>query len=120
MQSAGSAIRKNLGYVFILFGFVWAAIAFVSSSVYVLWPAFACWAGGGLLKVIPDNRLTTAWTPAAAVLGLILSSYQVYQALPLLSGAFVTIAGASVALFSVLGLGHAYLAYASYTEGSVK
>jgi hypothetical protein len=120
MQSVGPAVRRNLGYVFILFGLIWAAVAFASGSVYVLWPALACGVGGVLLKMRPASRLTIAWAPAASLLGLVLSAYQVYSAVPLLSGEFVTIAGASVALFLVLGLGHAYLAYESHAASQVK
>lgn len=118
MQSAASAVRKHLSYVFIVFGLVWVGIAFLAGSVFVLWPAVACGVGGVLLKAMPSSRLTLAWAPAASMLGLLLCGYQVYEAIPLLSGAFVTVAGASAALFLLLGLGHVYLAYASYSASS--
>lgn len=120
MQSAFSAVRKYLSYLFILFALIWVGIAFLAGSVFVLWPAVACGVGGVLLKAMPGSRLTVAWAPAASLLGLILSAYQVYEAIPLLSGAFATVASASAALFFLLGVGHVYLAYASYSAGSAR
>ena len=120
LQSAASLLRKNMSYVFVLFCVVWLAVAYLAASWLVLWPAVACGAGGALLKLRPGRRLTNAWAPSAALLGFVLSAYQVYATVPLLSGAFVTVAGASAAIFTILAVAHAYLAYASYSGAAVK
>lgn len=120
MQPALSFLRKNLAYTFVLFGAIWVVIAFLAGSGLVLWPAVACAAAGALMKAKPSSRLSTAWGPSAAVLGLLLCAYQVYAAIPLLTGAFVAVASASVVLFFVLGVGHLYLAFASYAASSVR
>jgi len=115
MQSATSFVKKNLAYVFVLFGVVWVAIAFLAGSALVLWPAVACMAAGVLMKFRPGSRLSLAWAPSAAILGLLLSAYQAYVAVTLLSGAFVAIASATVAVFIILAVFHLYLAVASYS-----
>lgn len=120
MQSALGKVRKNLAYVFVLFGIIWVAVAFLAGSLLVLWPAAACIAAGLLIKMRPSSRLSIAWGPAAAILGLLLCAYQVYAAAMLVSGAFVTVAGASVVIFFILGLGHLYLAFASYSSSPAK
>jgi hypothetical protein len=120
MESASALIRKNLAYAFVVFGLIWLGIALLAGSALILWPAVACGVGGVLLKLRPSSRLAAAWAPAAALLGLLLCAYQVYAAVPLLSGAFITIASTSTSLFVILGLGHVYLAYASYSSGPVK
>ncbi len=120
MQSALASVRKNLAYVFVLFGIIWVAVAFLAGSLLVLWPAVACVAAGVLIKMRPSSRLSIAWGPAAAILGLLLCAYQVYAAVMLLSGAFVTVASASVVAFLILGIGHLYLAFASYSAPVVK
>lgn len=120
MQSALASVRKNIAYAFAVIGAIWVVIAFLVGSGLVLWPAVACVAAAVLLKVWPGSLLSIAWGPAAAVLGLLLCAYQVYEAVLLLFGAFAMIAGASVVLFFLLGIGHAFLAYASYSGVSVK
>ncbi|MDG6902146.1 MAG: hypothetical protein JRM80_09330 [Nitrososphaerota archaeon] len=120
MQSALSFLRKNLAYTFVLFGAVWVVIAFLTGSALVLWPAVACVAAGLLIRVKPSSRLSEAWGPSAAVLGFVLCVYQVYAAILLLGGSFVTVAASSLVIFLLLGLGHMYLAFASYSAESVK
>jgi hypothetical protein len=120
MQSALATVKKNLGYVFVVFGIIWVAIAFLAGSLLVLWPAVALAAAGVLIKLRPKWRLSIAWGPAAAILGLLLCGYQVYEAAMLVSGTFVTVASASVVLFFILGLGHLYLAFASYSSSPAK
>ena len=120
MQSGLDFVRKNLAYLFIVFGVVWVVAAFLAGSTLALWPAVALVVAGLLKKVRPNTRLSIAWGPAAAILGLVLCAYQVYAAIPLLTGDFATIAVASLVIFLVLGLGHVYLAVASYSSAPVK
>jgi len=120
MQSAFGFVRRNLAYAFVVLGLVWLVIAYLAGSPLTLWPAVACLAAALLIKVRPSSRLSIAWGPAAAILGLLLCAYQVYEAIPLLTGAFVTVASASAVVFFLLGLGHAYVAYASYSAAPVK
>lgn len=120
MQSVLGKARNNLAYVFVLFGLIWVALAYVTGSLLVLWPAAACVVAGALIRIWPSSRISTAWAPAAAILGLLLCSYQVYEAVMLLSGAFVTVASISVVIFLLLGIGHLYLAFATYSPPSVK
>lgn len=115
MQSALSLVKKNLAYAFVIFGAIWVAIALLAGSALVLWPAVACFAAGVLMRVRPGSRLSIAWGPSAAILGLLLCAYQAYVAVTLLSGSFVTIASLSVVVFVLLGLGHLYLAVSSYS-----
>ena len=73
---------------------------------------FACLAAGLLLRFRPDLRVTEAWARASAVLGLVLSAYQVSAALPLLSGTSSTVTVIAVGAFSVFAAVHVFLLWA--------
>lgn len=120
MQSPLASVRKNLAYVFVIFGVIWLVLAYLNGSGLTLWPAAACLVAAVFIKLRPNSGLTNAWGPAASILGLVLCGYQVYQAIPLLTGAFVVVASVSLVVFLLLGLGHAYLAYASRSQPQVK
>jgi hypothetical protein len=109
-------IRDFSAYSFVAVGLVWLAIAFLAGSLLVLWPVVACVVGGVLLRLRPGKRLTWAWASSAAILGLILSGYQVYQWAPFLGGAFNTLAATSLGGFAVLALVHLVLLYAGATR----
>lgn len=112
MASAFRMMRGSAPYFFIVVGLVWAAVGVLTASLLVAWPAFACVAGGLLLKLLPGRRLTWAWAVATASMGFIVSIYQVYAWAPLVGGAFSTLAEATLAGFLVFALVHALLFYA--------
>lgn len=109
-------IRDFSAYAFVAIGLVWLAIAFLAGSALLLWPVVACVVGGVLLRLRSGGRLTFAWACSAAVLGLILSGYQVYQWMPFLGGAFNNLATESLGGFAVLALVHLVLLYAAATR----
>ncbi len=120
MQSVSQTLRRNLAYVFIAVGLLWLVVGALTGSAFAAWPVVACILSGILLKAYPDSRLTTPWASATAIMGLFLSAYQVYAAAPLLSGAFATIAGSSMAIFFVFGVFHLLLLAASRPAKPVK
>ncbi len=103
----------NAAYAFVAAGVIWIAVAVLTGSAFVLWPVVACFAGGALLKMRPSRRLTWAWVVATAVMGLLLSAYQVYAWLGFLGGAFSALAGAATVGFAVLAVVHVFLFYAA-------
>jgi hypothetical protein len=109
-------IRDFSAYAFIAVGLVWLAIAFFAGSVLTLWPVVACVVGGVLLRLRPGGRLTWAWAGSAAILGLILSGYQVYEWAPFIGGTYGTLAATSLGGFAVLALAHLVLLYAGATS----
>jgi len=111
MSSALGALRRNVRYAFLLMGVVWLAIAAYVGSLLLLWPVVALLVGGALLMTRPGWRLTWAWVISAAFLGMLLSLYQAYVAASLVTGAFATVAGGSLALFALLFVVHIVLAY---------
>jgi len=111
----------NAAYAFVVVGVIWLAIAFLAGSSLILWPALACIAGGIMLRELPSGRLTWPWVVATAVMGFLLSAYQVYAWLSFLGGAFSTLAAASVVGFAVFAVAHVFLFYAATTKpGAVK
>ncbi len=120
MSRALGALWANSAYAFLAVGVVWAGIAVVSGSILLLWPVVACILSGIMLKVRPGRRITWAWTVSSAALGFILSAYQVLAWAPFLSGAFSTVAGASLAGFVVLAVAHLLLIYAGARPKAVK
>jgi hypothetical protein len=103
------AMRTFVPYEFVAVGLVWLVLTFVSSAPVVLWPAVTCVVGGVLLKARPGDRLTWAWSTASALLGLLVSAYQVYYWAPLVGGTFAGLAAISVGGFTVFALAHVLL-----------
>ena len=112
MPNVLGVIRTNSAYAFLLMGVVWLGIAVVAASSLLLWPVVACLLSGVMLRMWPGNRLTWAWAVSSAVLGFLLSAYQVYAWVPFLGGAFSALAGGALAGFAVLAVAHVFLLYA--------
>ena len=112
MSRVLGTLKSNVAYVFLVAGAVWLGVAFNIRSYLVLWPALTCLVSGGLLRVRPGERLTWAWASASAVLGLILSGYQAYVAVPLVGGPFSATASLSLVGFLAFAFLHLVLLYA--------
>ena len=111
-------LRANAAYAFIAVGVVWLAVAVLASSAYVLWPVLACFVSGAFLKLRPGERFTWAWSVSSAVLGFLLSAYQIYAWAPFIGGSFTTIAGASLIGFALFAVVHLFLFYAGLKPGA--
>ena len=109
----------NGAYAFIAVGVVWLVIAVLGGSSLILWPVVACIAGGVMLREWPSGRLTWSWAVATAVMGFLLSAYQVYAWLAFLGGAFSTLAAASVIGFALFALVHVFLFYSATSKPTV-
>jgi len=116
MQALSGRLRSNLPYVFIAVGAVWFALALATGSRLLLWPVLACVIGGVLLMTAPLANLTGAWVGASALMGLILSAYQVYVASTLLTGQLAEIAWLSLVAFVIFALVHLYLLAVSWSR----
>ena len=112
MQSPFGLVKDRAPFAYVAVGIVWLALALYVGSALLLWPVAVLLLGAGMMWYRPGERVTWAWAIAAAFLGLVMCGYQAYVALPLLSGGFGTIAGASLVVFVVLGLAHLMLGYA--------
>jgi len=108
----------NAAYAFIAAGVIWLAIAFLAVSSLILWPALACIVGGIMLRQWPSSRLTWPWVVATAVMGFLLSAYQVFAWLSFLGGAFSTLATVSVAGFAIFAIAHVFLFYAATSKAA--
>ncbi|HYB75464.1 MAG TPA: hypothetical protein VEC08_00750 [Nitrososphaerales archaeon] len=113
------ALVANAAYAFIVVGVIWLAVAILSDSSLILWPVVACIAGGIMLREWPSGRLTWSWAVATAVMGFLLSGYQVYAWLSFLGGAFSTVAAVSVIGFAFFALVHVFLFYSATSKPSV-
>jgi len=109
----------NAAYAFIVAGVIWLAVAVLAGSSLMLWPVGACIAAGIMLREWPSGRLTWPWAVATAVMGFLLSAYQVYDWLSFLGGAFTTVAVASVIGFAVFAIFHVFLFYAVTFKPSI-
>jgi len=107
-------------YFFIAVGVIWLAVAVLASSSLIVWPVVACIAGGVMLREWPAGRLTWAWCVATAVMGFLLSAYQVYAWLSFLGGAFSTVAAGSVIGFALLAVLHILLLFAVTSKPSTE
>jgi len=105
-------LKKNAAYAFLVVGVAWLGVAIFGGSLLTLWPVVACLLSGVMLKARPGQRLTWAWAVSSAVLGLLLSAYQVYAWAPYLAGAFSMLASGALVGFAVLAVAHAFLLYA--------
>ena len=112
MSKVFGTLRSNVAYAFLAVGAVWLGVALNLHSYIALWPVLTCFLSGVLLRMRPGDRLTWAWTSSSAVLGLLLSAYQAYAAVPLLGGTFSSVASISLGGFAVFALAHLVLLYA--------
>ena len=112
MPSIVSMLRANSAYEFLAVGVVWLAVAVLAGSALILWPVVACFVSGYALKMRPGRRFTWAWAVSSAVLGFLLSAYQVYAWSPFVGGAFTTLAATSLVGFAVFAAVHLFLFYA--------
>ena len=102
-------VRKNAAYSFFVVAVIWLAVAVLGDSPLTLWPVGACIVSGLALRMWPGERFTWAWVVSTAVLGFLLSAYQVYAWTPFLGGTFSTLAAASFIGFAVFAVVHAFL-----------
>lgn len=96
-------------------GVVWVVVAVWLGLILVLWPALTCLAAGLLLKFLPSGRITWAWAISSAVLGLLVSAYQAYAAIPFIRGTFSFTATETLAGFVLFALVHLVLLYSGYS-----
>ena len=111
MSRVLEAAKTNAAYAFIVVGVLWLVIAVITSAGLVLWPVGACLVAGVLLRLRPALRITWAWALATASLGFLLAAYQLYDWAPFIGGAFTAVAGAALAVFTILALAHVFLFY---------
>ncbi len=111
MPSVLGTLRANSSYAFFGVGVVWLAVAVLAGSALTLWPVVAFMVSGYTLRIMPGRRFTWAWVVSSAVLGLLLSAYQVYAWVPFLEGAFSTLAVVSLVGFTIFAVVHAVLFY---------
>lgn len=104
--------RNNAPYLFWVVGVAWLGVGILAGSALVAWPVAACVLSGLFLRMWPGTRLTWAWAISSAVMGLIISAYQVYAWAPFIGGAFSTLATEALGGFAILGLVHVFLIYA--------
>ncbi len=111
MPSVLGTLRANSSYAFFGVGVVWLAVAVLAGSALTLWPVVAFMVSGYTLRMMPGRRFTWAWVVSSAVLGLLLSAYQVYAWVPFLEGALSTLAVVSLVGFTIFAVVHAVLFY---------
>lgn len=113
-----SPLRSYVAYAFLAVGVAWVVVAYVTGSYLVLWPVVTCFLSGIFLRLMPGERLTWAWASSTAVLGFLLSGYQVYIASFLVGGALSSVASISAGAFSVFAVVHLLLLYAGNSSRS--
>jgi hypothetical protein len=112
MPNVVGMLRANSAYAFLAVGVVWLAVAVLAGSALVLWPVVACFVSGYALKMMPGHRFTWAWVLSSAVMGFLLSTYQIYAWSPFVGGAFSTLAATILVGFAVFAVVHVFLFYA--------
>ena len=116
MPDVGKLLRDNASYFFWAVAVVWAAVGVEGGSVLMAWPVVACAVAGVLLRLRPSWRFTFSWSASTAVLGLLISAYQVYAWSPLVAGDFSALAASALGAFAVLAVVHAFLLYAGASK----
>lgn len=118
MPKVFDILKSNLSYEFIIVGVVWAVAAVGLGFVLILWPAVTCLAAGFLLKFLPSGRFTWSWAVSSAILGFLISAYQVCVAIPYINSAFSLVATETLAGFAFFALVHLALLYSGYSPAS--
>lgn len=115
LPKVSEILKSNLPYEFVAVGIVWTVVAVGLGLVIVLWPALTCYVAGLLLKFLPSERITSPWAISSAVLGLLVSAYQVYAAIPFISSTFSSVGVETMVGFLVFSLVHVTLLYFGYS-----
>ena len=102
-------LRKYAAYAFFVVAVAWLVVAVLGTSPLTLWPVVACVVSGITLLMWPGLRFTFAWVISTAVLGFLLSAYQVYAWAPFLGGTFSALAAASFVGFAIFAVVHVFL-----------
>ena len=118
MPKVFDILKSNLPYEFIAVGVAWTVVAVGLGLALVLWPALTCYVAGLLLKFVPSQRITWPWANSSAVLGLLVSAYQVYVAVPFVSSTFSLVGTETLVGFVVFSLVHLALLYFGYSPVS--
>jgi hypothetical protein len=115
LPKVSDTLKSNLPYEFVAVGVVWTVVAVGLGLAVVLWPALTCYVAGLLLKFLPSERITWPWAISSACLGLLVSVYQVYVAIPFVSSAFSLVGTETLVGFVVFSLVHLVLLYFGYS-----
>jgi len=115
LPKASDVLKSNLPYEFVAVGVVWTVVAVGLGLALVLWPALTCYVAGLLLKFLPSERITWPWAVSSAVLGLLVSAFQVYAAIPFVSSTFSLVGAETLIGFVVFSLVHLLLLYFGYS-----
>ena len=115
MPKFSDILKSNLAYEFIAVGIVWTVVAVGLGLALVLWPALTCYVAGLLVKFLPLERITWPWAISSAALGLLVSAYQVYVAIPFISSAFSLVGTETLVGFVVFAFVHLVLLYFGYS-----
>lgn len=115
MSKVSGILKSNLPYEFVVVGVAWTVVAVGLGLAQVLWPALTCYVAGLLLKFVPSERITWPWAISSAVLGLLISAYQVYVAIPFVSSTFSLVGTETLVGFVVFTLVHLALLYFGYS-----
>jgi hypothetical protein len=115
LPKVSGILRSNLAYEFVAVGVVWVVVAVGLGLALVLWPALTCLVAGLLLKFLPSERITWPWVTSSAILGFLVSAYQVYLALPFVGSTFSMVAIEALAGFAFFALAHLLLLYSGYS-----
>jgi hypothetical protein len=110
------SLVANAAYAFILVGVIWLGVAIFAHSLLILWPVIAFITGGIQLKLWPTGRLTWAWAISTAVMGFLISAYQVYAWAGFVGGVFSSLATASLVGFLVFAAAHVLLIFAGTSK----
>ncbi|MDG6920011.1 MAG: hypothetical protein JRN59_00595 [Nitrososphaerota archaeon] len=112
MPDVGALLRNYAPYFFWVVAAVWVAVGVGGGSALMAWPVLACALSGVLLKFKPAWKITFSWATSTAVLGLLISAYQVFAWSPLLSGDFSVLAASALGGFAAFAVVHLFLLYA--------
>ena len=115
MPKVSDILKSNLAYEFIAVGIVWTVVAVGLGLALVLWPALTCYVAGLLVKFLPSERITLPWAISSAVLGLLVSAYQVYVATPFISSTFSLVGTETLVGFVAFAFVHLVLLYFGYS-----
>ena len=116
MPDVRAFLKDYAPYLFWVVAVVWIAIGVEGGSTLMAWPVVACVLSGILLKFRRAWAITFSWAASTAVLGLLISVYQVYAWTPLLAGDFSALAVSALGLFAVLAVVHLFLLYAGASK----
>ena len=120
MKADQTVLARPSTILFFVTGVFWAGIIAVGGGALLAWAVLTCFASGAFLVVWESSWVTRPLVAASALFGIVLTAYQLYEALATLTTGLRSVAYVSAPLFAAFLVVYLYIFYACSWRRSEK